>query len=441
VRSPVRFASLAGWLEWQQALHPRAIEPGLDRLQRVLVRTGWQPPRVPVFTIGGTNGKGSCVAMLDAILHAGGRRVGTFTSPHLLDYRERIRIDGRDIASASLIVAFERIADALGADTLTFFEFNALAALLVLESANPDAIVLEVGMGGRLDAVNVVDADVAIVASLGLDHMDWLGPDLESIAREKAGIFRENRTAIFGGREAVQMLEQEARRIGARLERRGSEFDAQVVGHDRWDFANARWQFADLPRPAMQGGHQIDNAATVLAALSAMAWRLPVARAEIERGLATAFAPGRFQRVRALGREWVLDVAHNPDAAHSLADSLAATRSGGRTLAVCGMLADKDVRGVLRELGPAVDHWFAATTMGDRGLSSAALAAIGDEAGASMTDAGSIEQAMSAARAASSHADRIVVFGSFHTVGPAFDWLRTQSPVGERWLQTEKVVT
>src|SRR5688572_31131687 len=149
MRSPVRFASLAAWLEWQQALHPLAIEPGLDRLRRVLARTAWQPPHMPVFTVGGTNGKGSCVALLEAILHASGRRVGTFTSPHLLDYRERIRIDGRDVASVSLIAAFERIADALGADTLTFFEFNALAALLILASANPDAIVLEVGMGGR----------------------------------------------------------------------------------------------------------------------------------------------------------------------------------------------------------------------------------------------------------------------------------------------------
>src|SRR6186713_378893 len=181
MRPSVRFADLPAWLEWQQGLHPHAIEPGLERLGRVLLRTRWSPPTVPVITVGGTNGKGSCVAFLEAVLRASGRRVGTFTSPHLIDYRERIRVDDVEVSAATLIAVFERIADALGEDTLTFFEFNALAALLIFATARPDCIVLEVGMGGRLDAVNIVDADVAIIASLGLDHLEWLGPDLESI--------------------------------------------------------------------------------------------------------------------------------------------------------------------------------------------------------------------------------------------------------------------
>ena len=193
-----RFGSLDAWLEWQQTLHPQAMDLGLDRVRRVLGRTGWRAPGVPVLTVGGTNGKGSCVATIASLLAAGGYRVATFTSPHLVDYRERIRIDGEPVSAASLVVAFERIADALGPDTLTFFEFNTLAALLVFETACPDALVLEVGMGGRLDAVNVVDPEVAVIVSVGLDHTEWLGPDVESIGREKAGILRAGRPAVVG---------------------------------------------------------------------------------------------------------------------------------------------------------------------------------------------------------------------------------------------------
>jgi dihydrofolate synthase/folylpolyglutamate synthase len=437
MRERVRFPSLDAWLEWQQTVHPHAIAPGLERLRRVLHRTGWRPPVVPVFTVGGTNGKGSCVALLESILRAGGRRVGTFTSPHLLDYRERIRLDGRDVDGASLIVAFERIADALGDDTLTFFEFNALAALLIFTTAGLDAIVLEVGMGGRLDAVNVVDADVAIVASLGLDHVEWLGPDLDSIAREKAGIFRTGRPSNFGGREPSPVLEREAARIGARLERRDHEFVAEQGADDRWNFADRRWQLVALPSPAMHGAHQIDNAATVLAAMSSVEDRLKVTRREIEQGLATAFAPGRFQRVRTLQREWVLDVAHNPAAARRLAANLSAVDTAPRTFAVCGMLGDKDARGVLRELGSVVDRWFAASTTGDRGLSSSSLVELGREVGISLVDAGPVGSAMAAVLDASAAGDRILVFGSFHTVGPAFEWLHAHGSLRARWLQSE----
>jgi dihydrofolate synthase/folylpolyglutamate synthase len=437
MRAPVRFASLSAWLEWQERLHPRAIEPGLERLERVLSRLGWQPPPVPVITVGGTNGKGSCVAFLEAILGASGRRVATFTSPHLIDYRERIRVAGRDVTATTLIVAFERIADALGGDTLTFFEFNALAALLVFATASPDCILLEVGMGGRLDAVNVVDADVAIVASLGLDHVDWLGPDLASIAREKAGIMRHDRPAVFGGGAGSEEIGSAARAIGARLLRRGHEFDASQAGNDRWRYADERWHFDDLPLPALSGAHQVDNAATTLAALSSLQSRLPVRREHIDRGLREAFVPGRFQRVQALGRKWILDVAHNTDGAIVLARSLAATRGTGRTLAVCGMLADKDVKAVLEELHPVVDRWYATSTGGDRGLASAELARCGLELGLGIEDAGPLADGLSAARDAAQPDDRIVVFGSFHTVGPALAWLRARTSAPDRWLRSE----
>jgi dihydrofolate synthase/folylpolyglutamate synthase len=208
-RSP-RFRRLSDWLAWQETLHPNAIDLGLDRLQRTLDRLEWQRPACPVITVAGTNGKGSCVALTARILREAGYRIGTFTSPHLLRYNERIHVDGAEVSDETLMAAFERIDAARGEDTLTFFEFNAAAALLVFAEARPDAVVLEVGMGGRLDAVNVVDADVALVSSIDLDHCDWLGHDRETIGREKAGIFRAGRPAIFGARDMPASIRETA---------------------------------------------------------------------------------------------------------------------------------------------------------------------------------------------------------------------------------------
>jgi len=433
---PARFADLEGWLEWQQTLHPESIALGLDRVERVLARTGWRAPRCPVITVGGTNGKGSCVAMLDAMLVAAGHRVATFTSPHLVDYRERIRIGGDDVSATSLIVTFERLADALGSDTLTFFEFNTLAALLVFETAMPDAIVLEVGMGGRLDAVNVVDADAAIVASIALDHTEWLGNDLESIAYEKAGIFRPGKAAVYGGRWRSAALEAHALRIGAHLKRREIEFTVVAAGSDAWQFEDAHWQLADLPRPALSGDNQVDNAACVLAVLSEIATQLEVGRDAVIEGLRTAFVPGRFQRIRALDREWILDVAHNPDAARVLAAQLRLVRDAGRTVAVCAMLADKDVEAVISELRDVVGGWYAAGTTGARGLTATELAVRAALSGVVMQKSDDLASAMRDAMAATTRHDRIVVFGSFHTVGPAFEWLRAQTRARDRWLRS-----
>ena len=418
--APIRFSRLEDWLHWQQSAHPQAIDLGLERVARVLRRTGWRRPGQPVVTVGGTNGKGSCVALLEAMLRGGGRRVGVFTSPHLADYRERIRLDGQWASDASLIAAFERIADALGGDSLTFFEHNALAALLVFESAAPDVIVLEVGMGGRLDAVNVVDADVAVVVSVGLDHMEWLGPDLESIAREKAGIFRAGRPAVCGMVDPPASLIEAATSMVADLRIRGREFSDRERADGGWDYADADGVLAGLPAPALAGVVQVGNAATALAALRALAPRLVLERSAVERGLREVRLPGRFQRVSAAaGFEWVLDVAHNPQAAAALAGNLVRWPAGGRTLAVCGMLADKDVPGVLAPLREHVDRWFAASTDGARGLADSELAERAAAAGVSMTPAGSVAEAMSMAAAEAREGDRIVVFGSFHTVGPA----------------------
>ena len=417
---PVRFARLDQWLEWQQSAHPLAIDLGLERVARVLQRTGWGGFRQPVITVGGTNGKGSCVALLDAMLRAGGFRVATFTSPHLVDYRERIRIDGEWVSEASLVAAFERIADARCDDSLTFFEFNTLAALLVFETAGPDAIVLEVGLGGRLDAVNVVDADVAVVVSVGLDHMEYLGADVESIGREKAGIFRPGRAAICGMPEPPRSVAQVAGSVGARLLVRGRDFRGDERTDVTWDFRDAQGELTDLPAPALQGVAQVGNAATALAALRELSSRLPLSREAIERGLGEVQLPGRFQRVStADGIEWIFDVAHNPDAAAVLAANLAGHPARGRTLAVCGMLSDKDVPAVLAALRGRIDRWFAATTDGPRGLSDAAMAGRGAEAGIEMIPGGTVCEAMQVAVKDARAGDRIVVFGSFHTVGPA----------------------
>ena len=416
----LRLGSLDAWLEWQQTLHPRAMDLGLERVSRVLGRTGWRAPDVPVLTVGGTNGKGSCVAMIAALLAAAGYRVGTFTSPHLVDYRERIRVDGVPVSAASLVAAFERIAAALGPDTLTFFEFNTLAALLVFETACPDALVLEVGMGGRLDAVNVVDPDVAVIVSVGLDHMEWLGPDIESIGREKAGILRAGRPAVVGTPTPPRSVLEVADAVGADLRLRGRDFDATARDDGRWDYRDRDGRLDALPEPGLTGVAQVGNAAVALAALRALASRLPLARAAVERGLAGVRLAGRFQRLTdPRGFQWVLDVAHNEDSARTLATNLRQWSVSGRTLAVCGMLADKDVGQVAGQLGDVVDRWYAASTDGPRGLAAAELAARAAGAGVTMDPAGGVVTALEAAAAAARPGDRVVVFGSFHTVGPA----------------------
>lgn len=416
-----RFQQLEQWLEWQQRLHPTTIELGIERVSRVLVRTGWRRPEVPFITVGGTNGKGSCVALIDALLRAGGYRVVTFTSPHLVDYRERIRVDGAMVSAASLIAAFERIADALGPDSLTFFEFNTLAALLVAETAGPDVVVLEVGLGGRLDAVNIVDPDVAVVVSVGLDHMDWLGPDAESIGREKAGIFRAGRPAIYGSPNPPHSVRETAAQLGARLFVRGEDFQGIVREVGTWDFlVHDEVREERLPRPALAGQVQVANAATALMALDGVSSRLPLPRTAIDRGLATVALAGRLQRIDdARGFHWILDVAHNPAAAAALAGHLQDQPVTGRTFAVCGMLGDKNVEGVVTQLAAAVDAWFAADAEGPRALGAADLVRRAEEAGVCMEPSGSVAQAMAAAAARARPGDRIVVFGSFHTVGPA----------------------
>lgn len=422
----MRFSRLSDWLAWQEQLHPRAIDLGLDRLQRTLRALGWRRPSCPIITVGGTNGKGSTVALLTRILTESGYRVGTFSSPHLIRYNERIRIAEREIDDASLLAAFERIDAARGEQTLTFFEFNALAALLVFETAGVDAIVLEVGMGGRLDAANVVDADAAVICSIALDHCEWLGNDVETIGTEKAGILRPGRPAILGARQMPNSIARIAEQLGAEVQQLGRDFDWQREAAG-WSWRGRSQRYERLPPPALIGEIQLDNASASLAALAELSNRLPVDTAAIERGLRTVNVPGRFQVIKTIGSEieWVLDVGHNPAAAHTLARSLNESPRRTPTIAVFAALADKDIAGIVAELAGCFDGWVIAQLSGTRALATAALAERLREASATViAECGSVAEACAYAETHASREGRVVVFGSFLTVGPALEWLQ-----------------
>jgi dihydrofolate synthase/folylpolyglutamate synthase len=417
--------SLEQWLAYQTQVHPQTIDLSLDRLRVVLERLRWRQPRIPVITVAGTNGKGSVSAYCAAILGAAGFRVGAFTSPHLRDYRERIRIHDRLARSDELVAAFEKIEAARGSVALTFFEFNALAALLVFEAAALDAWVLEIGMGGRLDAVNVVDPSVAVVTSIGLDHQEYLGNTLEAIAREKAGIFRPGRTAVIGGREPSPVLESIAGAMGAPLKRLAIEYNYILEGSG-WRYRGTHWDLPHLPAPALAGGIQFTNAATAIAALEEIAPRLNIPADAVAQGLTQVRLVGRFQVVQPaiVSPTWVLDVAHNPDAARVLAHNLNAHPVAGRTLGVCGILGDKDAAGIAEILSDSIGEWWCASLDGARGRSGDELAKeVRGKVAVSVNAAESVAAACAAALGAATLQDRIVVFGSFHTVGPALDWL------------------
>ena len=410
-------------------MYPRAIELGLGRLTAVLRRLGFRRPPLPVITVAGTNGKGSVVAISAAILSAAGHKVGTFSSPHLRDYRERIRLGQRLVETEQLLWAFERIERARGEIGLTFFEYNTLAAFLIFEAAALDAWVLEIGMGGRLDAVNAIDPDVAVVVSIGFDHQEFLGGTLAEIGREKAGIFRAGRAAVLGSRSLPPVVAETALQAGARIKRIGGEFAYRREGA-AWHYRGPRWDLPGLPPSALRGEMQYDNAATAIAALEEIAPPLAVPPAAVAAGLSAVRLAGRFQVIFAddpARPAWILDVAHNQDAARILARNLRALPTGGRTLAVCGMLADKDAAAVITELAGDVDAWWFASTDGERGQSGAALAArVASHLAVPAIAVAAIPAACEAALAAASRGDRIVVFGSFHIVGPALEWLQAK---------------
>jgi dihydrofolate synthase/folylpolyglutamate synthase len=403
---------LTDWLLRIQQQHPQAIAMGLERVRAVAQAMPLAKPAPCVITVGGTNGKGSTVAFLEAIARAAGLRVGTYTSPHLWRFNERIRLDGREADDAAIVAAFERGDAARGDIPLTYFEFATLAALDLFGRAGLDLALLEVGMGGRLDATNLVDADVAVITTVDLDHMEYLGPDRERIGEEKAGILRAGRPCVLGERDPPSSVLRRAYALGAIAIRGHSDYLIDRF-EDHWVWREPGYELA-LPYPALAAPVQLDNAAAAVAALRASG--LPIDAAAFARGVAEARLPGRLQRLGA-SPEVVADVAHNPQGARSLAAWLEANPRP--TVAVFSALADKDIEAVVAILRPHVAAWHLGpiTDAGPRGLSVGELEGRVRAAGATAVSAhASLAEALAAACAAAGPAGRVLVFGSFHTV-------------------------
>lgn len=406
--------TLSGWLAHLERLHPKTMELGLDRVNAVRARLGLTPD-FPVITVGGTNGKGSTCAMLEAILSEAGYNTGLYTSPHLLRYNERVRIARQEASDEALCRAFAAVEAARGDISLSYFEFGTLAAVWLFQQEAVDAAILEVGLGGRLDAVNAFDADCAIVTSVDLDHMDYLGPDREAIGGEKAGIFRAGGPAVCADPDPPNSLLRHAETIGAVLKRAGHDYQASSSSA-QWLLRSADGRHLSLPYPALRGAFQIDNAAAAITALWALADNLPVAPDDIRRGLLEARVPGRFQ-VLARTPSVILDVAHNPHAARALAANLRNMACGGRTIAVFAMLADKDIAGVIEALRGGIDIWLVAGITHERGAGATELERRLGEAGiVSVRSFPGIAEAYRHACQIAGENDRIAAFGSFHTV-------------------------
>jgi dihydrofolate synthase/folylpolyglutamate synthase len=410
--------SLDDWLAHCERLHPKTIELGLDRVRAVAGRMGLRL-NCPVFTVAGTNGKGSTVAMLEAILSQAGYRVGAYTSPHLARFEERCRVGGAVVEASDLLAGFEAVERARDGVALTYFEFTTLAIIDTLARAGLDAVVLEVGLGGRLDAVNAFDADCAIITSIDIDHAELLGGTRELIGREKAGILRTGRPAIVSDPMPPQSVIDRAREIGADLWLPGRDFRHQG-DRQQWAWSGRGRRHAGLAYPALRGANQVVNASGVLAALEAMRARLPVTAQAVRNGLALAQLPGRFQVLPGQPAR-VLDVAHNPHAVAALALNLDAMGFYPATHAVCGAMADKDLAAILARMDALVERWYFTDLPTPRAASGAALHALWQgltqRKDATARVFASPAQALAAAVASAGPADRIVVFGSFYTVG------------------------
>jgi dihydrofolate synthase/folylpolyglutamate synthase len=427
--SSPRFVTLEQWLAWQENLHPLTIDLKLERVQRVAQRLGLDQPLHQVITVGGTNGKGSSVAFLEAILRAAGYRVGAYTSPHLLRYNERIRVNGVTVDDVTLCRAFARIDSARGDISLTYFEFGTLAALLIFQETGIQVAVLEVGLGGRLDAVNILDADAALVTSIAIDHVEWLGQDRDSIGREKAGIYRRGRPAICADPLPPAGLLEQVRALGALLYQVTGDYGFRRTAR-HWTWWCKKLYLESLPLPALAGEHQVGNAAAALMTLTTLAERLPVPIEAVHLGLKQAQIAARFQVIPGVV-EWILDVAHNPHAAAVLAAGLKTRPCTGLTRAVVGMLSDKDAAGVARALDNLVDCWYTATLYGPRGRSGEQLINTLREAGiqGAMFPFPTVVDACRAAQREADRGDRVLVLGSFYTVAQAL-----QSSLGESGL-------
>lgn len=414
-----QLATLADWLAYLETLHPQAIALGLDRVRAVYERMAVAFD-CPVVEVAGTNGKGSTCALLESMLSAGGYRVGLYSSPHLLRYNERIRIGRVEPSDAELCAALAAVEAVRAGIPLTYFEFGTLAALRLFAQAGLDALILEIGLGGRLDAVNIVDSDVAVVTTVDIDHVDFLGATRAAISREKAGIFRGGRTAICGDPDPPPELVQHAEAIGAKLLRVGVDFGYVAEG-SQWRYWGPGGARFGLPHPVLRGSHQLANASTALTALDALRERLPLDMGSIRQGLLTVDLRARFQVLP--GRPTiVVDVAHNPQAARAFADTLVGMGYHPQTWAVFGIMADKDIDSVIAPLKSRIDHWLVATLPPPRGAAASALRARLAAAGvpaAAIREFATPAEAYRFACEAAAEADRIIIFGSFLTAAAA----------------------
>lgn len=420
--------SLADWLAYLEQLHPTAIDMGLDRVRAVAARMAMTRPAPLVVTVTGTNGKGSTCAFIASLLNAQGLKIGSYSSPHLLRYNERVLLSGREASDAELCEAFAVVEAARGEISLTYFEMGTLAAFWLFERAGLDAVVLEVGLGGRLDAVNIVDADLAVITNIGLDHADWLGNSRESVAYEKAGILREGKPALCGDLDPPQPLLDHANSLSAPLLLRGRDFDLAMGARDwHWrgvDAAGAPLELHGLPLLTLP----MENAALALQAYAMLG--LPWDPARLARALLQTRVVGRLDSRQVVwnGRRiaLLLDVGHNPHAAAFLAQRLEQRPVAGTRLAVFGLLADKDLTGVLDALAPSISDWAVAPLPTPRTQSATQLAAALLERGASVSEYATIEQALEAQCARAESVDEILVFGSFYCVAAALEWLEQQ---------------
>ncbi|MDH2918756.1 MAG: bifunctional tetrahydrofolate synthase/dihydrofolate synthase [Sideroxydans sp.] len=407
--------TLADWLTHLESLHPKTIALGLERVAQVKQRLNLHPD-FPVIVVGGTNGKGSVCAMLEAILYAAGYKVGCYTSPHLLHYNERVRVAKQPVRDAELCASFAEIERVRNETPLTYFEFGTLAAMQCFIAHKVEVAILEVGLGGRLDAVNVFDSDCAVVTSVDIDHVDYLGDTREKIAFEKAGIFRANNVAICADPKVPDALRVHAKNIGAELWCIGEDFGC-TPHQGQWDYRSKIGARNALPHPALRGAFQLNNASAVLAALDVLQDRLPVSMAAVRRGLTEVELTGRFQFVPGKP-QLILDVAHNPHAAKSLAQNFANLPPCPHTYAVFAMLKDKDMRGVVELMNAHIDTWLVAGIDAARGATSDELAQVLAEAQVRgrVIAFENVAAALRFAYKAAGDNDRIAAFGSFYTV-------------------------
>lgn len=413
------FSTVDDWLGWLETQHPKKIDFSLDRVCQVLAALDLNPPPYRVITVGGTNGKGSCVGLLESVYLAAGYSVGAFTSPHLWTFNERLRRDGAQASDAELIDLFESIDAGRGGVSLTYFEYSAVAAILFFARERVDVALLEVGMGGRLDAVNAIDADAALIVSIDLDHREWLGEDRDSIGREKAGIIRAGRPVVVADANppASLLAAIQARQAHGIL--CGRDYDC-VAGGSEFTLVRPGMPGVTLPAPRFGGAIQAGNAAACAVTVDALQAVLPVGPQALIEGLRQARAPGRLQRLAIDGVEWIFDVAHNPAAANCLRGELDGLPRVERTVAVFAAMRDKELARVLAPFTGEVGQWFVAPVDSERSATPEMLRNLLQSLGAASIEmCADVAAACLAARAGVQSGDRVLVFGSFYTVGPA----------------------